>query len=405
MSLLKSIQSRIINTPLLVHEPRIYEIIHFLSDRISISSSDFTTPFLLPDTPTTPSANSQLSAYPDNVSVVPIHGTLVHRGNLSTMSGGLLSYTRIEAMLASALDDPDTNTIVLDIDSPGGEVSGAFDLADYIYNSRSIKPIYALINDTGCSAAYLLASSASRIYGTRTMNVGSIGVRMVLEDRSEANAKSGIKYTTITAGDHKADYSPNHPISESALKRAQASVNTVYDLFIATVARNLSVDESLPRSTQALVYQGQDAIDIGLVHELVHKNTFMASLSPTSTITLIGETNMANENNKTEIATNHTHAHAPVLDPTPVLTTDQIQAAVSAETSRCLEIVEACTLGNCLHMAYDLISDKSSPDLARKMILSMRSAVTDATHIHSNSAPNSTPISDNALIDAAKALS
>jgi len=71
------------------------------------------------------------------------------------------------------LADPRVRGIVLDIDSPGGEAAGLFDLADRIAAARAIKPIWAVANDAAFSAAYALAASASCVTLTRTAGVGS----------------------------------------------------------------------------------------------------------------------------------------------------------------------------------------------------------------------------------------
>ena len=65
--------------------------------------------------------------------------------------------------------------VLLDIDSPGGQAAGAFDCAEMIYRLRQQKPVWALCNDTACSAAMLLASACSRRLVTQTSRIGSIG--------------------------------------------------------------------------------------------------------------------------------------------------------------------------------------------------------------------------------------
>ncbi|TOL42864.1 serine peptidase, partial [Vibrio parahaemolyticus] len=69
--------------------------------------------------------------------------------------------------------------ICLDIDSPGGEVAGCFDLVDLIYELRGKKPIYAILSENAYSAAYAIASAADKIYVPRTGGVGSVGVIVI----------------------------------------------------------------------------------------------------------------------------------------------------------------------------------------------------------------------------------
>ena len=61
------------------------------------------------------------------------------------------------------VDDPGVGSIVLDIDSPGGDVDGVDELASEIYAARKQKKITAVSNCLCASAAYYLVSQASEI--------------------------------------------------------------------------------------------------------------------------------------------------------------------------------------------------------------------------------------------------
>ncbi len=142
------------------------------------------------------------------VAIIPIHGLLTKRRELFSSIFGTTSYEEIFEAISSALTDEKVEKILLDIDSPGGEVGGLFDLVDFIYNARIQKPIYAFANDHAFSAAYAIASTASKIFVNRVSGVGSIGVIATHVDVSEADKKEGIRYTTIFAGEKKNDLSP-----------------------------------------------------------------------------------------------------------------------------------------------------------------------------------------------------
>jgi ClpP class serine protease len=128
----------------------------------------------------------------DGVAVVPIHGLLMKSAGFFSSFLGAASYELIEKAINVALEDSEVKSILLDIDSPGGEVSGLFDLVDFIYESRELKPIYAIANDHAFSAAYAIASATSKIFVNRTSGVGSIGVIATHVDISEMNKKEGI---------------------------------------------------------------------------------------------------------------------------------------------------------------------------------------------------------------------
>ena len=108
------------------------------------------------------------------VGVIPIHGTISHRiGTMAEASGGV-SVERIGADLRAMLADDSIGTILLDIDSPGGEAGGVFELGARIREATSRKPVWAHAGDSAFSAAYALASPAQRVALAQTGGVGSI---------------------------------------------------------------------------------------------------------------------------------------------------------------------------------------------------------------------------------------
>ena len=204
---------------------------------------------------------------------IPIRGILSKENNFFSAVLGNTSYRQIQNSLTKALADREVENITLDIDSFGGDVSGLFDLVDFIYESREIKPIYAIANDNAFSGAYAIASAASKIFVNRTSGVGSIGVIATHVDVSEMDKKEGVKYTSIFAGAHKNDGSPHTPLSEDATKSLQKEVDRLYDIFVETVSRNRKILKEDIVNTQAKVYYGQDAISMKLVDEILNKNS------------------------------------------------------------------------------------------------------------------------------------
>jgi len=188
-------------------------------------------------------------------------------GSLRPWSG-MTGYDGIRQNLFAALDDPKVEAIVLDIDSPGGEVSGCFDLVDTIYALRGTKPIWAILNESAYSAAYAIASAADRIIVPRTGGVGSIGVIAAHVDLSQALSTAGVKVTFITYGDFKADGHSELPLSEEALARFQSDITTMGELFTETVARNRNISAATVRGTQAATFMGEKGVALGLADEV-----------------------------------------------------------------------------------------------------------------------------------------
>ena len=165
-----------------------------------------------------------------------MHGTLVKRTAGLDAASGLTSYADIGVMLESALADPQVAGILLDIDSPGGEASGSFELARRVREAAAVKPIWAIANDSAFSAAYAIASAADRVIISETGGVGSIGVIALHIDQSVKDAHDGYRYTAVTAGSHKNDFSPHEPLSDAAKAELQAEVDRLYGLFVDHVA-------------------------------------------------------------------------------------------------------------------------------------------------------------------------
>ncbi|MDR5757014.1 S49 family peptidase [Caballeronia sp. LZ035] len=202
------------------------------------------------------------------VAVIEVQGTLVQKLGSLTPYSGMTGYDGLRQNLLMALDDPDVDAIAFDIDSPGGEVAGCFDLVDLIHSARGVKPMWSVLNESAYSAAYALASAADRIIVPRTGGVGSIGVICAHVDLSEALTKAGAKVTFITYGDYKADGHSEIPLSDDAHARFQADINTMGELFVETVARNRNISAATVRGTKAGTFMGAAGVALGLADEV-----------------------------------------------------------------------------------------------------------------------------------------
>lgn len=213
---------------------------------------------------------SQPFAIIDGIAVIEIAGTLVHRGAWIGQSSGLTSYEGIAAQLQAALADLAVQGIALDIDSFGGEVAGAFDLADRIRAARAQKPIHAFVTEHALSAGYVLASQADRIILPRTGAVGSIGVVALHTDMSGALDQKGIAVTLVHVGSHKIDANPYQPLPEAIHNRMQRELEVVRFLFAETVAagRGDRLSQAAALASEAAVFRGADAIAAGLADEI-----------------------------------------------------------------------------------------------------------------------------------------
>lgn len=215
----------------------------------------------------------------NGAAVIHVYGFLSYRMDIWSWLLGGTSYEDIRFQFQSALADPSVKTIVLDINSAGGEAAGLFDLVDEIYQARGQKPIYAVFNEDGYSAAFALASAADKRYVSRTGSAGSVGVVAMHIDQSGWDQKLGLVYTPVFAGAHKVDYSSHAPLSPEALAALQEDINAAYDIFVNTVARNLNMTPAAVRASEAGIFQGKKAVDIGFADSVMSWNQFMTKLS------------------------------------------------------------------------------------------------------------------------------
>jgi signal peptide peptidase SppA len=182
----------------------------------------------------------------DNVAVVPVYGVLAHRAySVQNTSKPLTSTEALSHAFRSAAATPGVDTIVMDVDSPGGSVFGVQELAETL---KAIKDggtrVVAVANNTAASGGYWIASQAHELIVTPSGVVGAIGVIVPHTDASAAYEKAGIKRQFITYGRFKAEGNETEPLSEETRAHIQAMVNNYGAEFTRAVARgrNTSVD-------------------------------------------------------------------------------------------------------------------------------------------------------------------
>ncbi len=214
------------------------------------------------------------------IAIVPVLGPLVARGDWLTALLGASTYGAVAEMVAAVAEDPAVRGILFEMDSPGGEVGGLFDLVDTIgvIKTRSGKPLWAVASEAALSAAYAIASAADRLYVTRTGEVGSIGVVAVHLDGSGADAMAGLKWTLIGAGARKTDGNPHEPLSPRATADIQTDVDHLYDQLVNLVAGNRALDAAAVRTTEAATYRGGSAVGAGLADRVGTMSQALADL-------------------------------------------------------------------------------------------------------------------------------
>lgn len=201
------------------------------------------------------------------VAVLPLFGTIFPRANLMTETSGATSAESFGRMFHAAMSDTNVGAVVLDVNSPGGAVSGIDELSSEIAKARGSKPIIAVANHLAASAAYWIATAADEIVMTPSAEVGSIGVFAAHEDVSKAMETQGVKTTLVSAGKYKVEGSPYEPLSDESRSAIQARVDEFYSMFVARVAKNRGVSQNAVRSGygEGRVVGATDALSLGMV--------------------------------------------------------------------------------------------------------------------------------------------
>lgn len=269
---LARIASLICNTPLLVLPETAETVYAVLAERMAGGDIDLNRHVGKPAGPRRDDGSVEYMYRLDaesGIALLPVMGELVNRGSWLDAMSGLTSYERLDAQLNAAINDPRVKGLVLDMNSPGGQASGAMETADLVRSLSKRKPIVAFVNGQAASAAYAIAAGASRIVVTPSAMVGSIGVVFMHMDRSAAVEKTGIKPTLLHAGAYKVDGHPFAALPDDARARIQASIDGVYDLFVGSVAKHRKgLDAAAVRATEAGIFMGQAAVDAKLADEV-----------------------------------------------------------------------------------------------------------------------------------------
>jgi signal peptide peptidase SppA len=203
------------------------------------------------------------------VAVLPIRGVLTQHPSLLSMLFGT-SYDEIGTAFRTLVADPSVGQIVLDMDSPGGMVSGCPELAAEILAARSVKPVLAIANGMMASAAYWIAAGAQEIIALPSAEIGSIGAMMAHVDFSKALAMQGEIVTILKSAPYKDEGTPVRPLTDDDREAIQRRVDQAGDMFVRAVAkaRRKSPAAVAAGFGQGRVLSASDALAAGVVDRI-----------------------------------------------------------------------------------------------------------------------------------------
>lgn len=213
------------------------------------------------------------------IAVIDVIGPIFTRADLFSEISGATSIDALERRLDDALYDDSIKAIILRIDSPGGEVTGTHEFANYIDEACEIKSIVAYVPGMACSAAYWIASATSHIYVDKTATIGSIGVVAAWTDDSKARTAAGLTdYEVVSSQSPNKRLDPTKDLGRAEL---QKQIDGLADIFIDDVAnfRNVSRDTVLSDFGQGGTFLAASAITIGMVDEISSLRDVISELS------------------------------------------------------------------------------------------------------------------------------
>ena len=203
-----------------------------------------------------------------NTAKVSVSGPITRdSGRPSPLSrpGGPTADDVVEQIEAADEDD-DVEALLVELNTPGGEVLPSDDIrrAAAAFDG----PTVAYATDLCASGGYWIASGCDELWARDASLVGSIGVVGSRPNAADLADKLGISYEQFTAGEYKDAGVPLREIEDHEREYLQGIIDGYYEQFVDTVSEGRDMDPEAVRETEARVYLGTDALDIGLVDEL-----------------------------------------------------------------------------------------------------------------------------------------
>ena len=213
-----------------------------------------------------------------SLAILPMHGIALYDLEFFPYC---FSTRRLAQTLAELSSDKAIGTILLDMNTPGGHVTGTQEAADAVFSARSKKPVVGLINPLCASAGYWIGSQCSKLIAVPSADTGSIGVFMQHVDISGMLEKAGVRPTFIFAGENKVEGNSYQPLSAKAKNFYQGEVDQTYSDFLAAVARGRGALPSIVRAQWGggRTLGAKDAFRLGMVDQIAAPDQALRSLS------------------------------------------------------------------------------------------------------------------------------
>ncbi|GBR19204.1 signal peptide peptidase sppA [Komagataeibacter nataicola NRIC 0616] len=177
-------------------------------------------------------------------------------------------HENVEA-LKKAADDASVKGLVLEVNSPGGAVTGGEVLHDAVAAFARRKPVVVSMGSVAASAGYMVSVPASRIFANRSTLTGSIGVLLESPDVSGLLERVGVHVDQLVSGPMKGQPSAVQPLSPQGREMLQGVIADLYGFFVTVVAQDRHMPpERVRELADGRPYTGQQALGLGLVDQI-----------------------------------------------------------------------------------------------------------------------------------------
>ncbi len=213
--------------------------------------------------------DSELTQIREGVAVVEVIGPIFHYENIVTWITGFPSAEGLMQEIQAADSNPEVESIVLQIDSPGGQVGGISELSEFI-QSGTQKPVVAYVGDMAASAAYWIASAAGEIVAANTAELGSIGVVFSMRRRQD----NGLEIVSAVSPKKRPD-----PETDEGRRVIQERADAIAEVFVQAVMENRTLTREQATALQGNMAIATSAVDLGLADRIGSLEGLIAELT------------------------------------------------------------------------------------------------------------------------------
>ena len=195
------------------------------------------------------------------------------RGLISSSLPGNVSDSMVDDMRAAlqqARDDSRVKAIVLEIDSPGGEVTASDAIYSALVKARERKPVVVYMDSLAASGGYYVSCGGKFLMANETTITGSIGVIIQTLNYEQLFNKVGLASVIFKSGKFKDMLNGARPITSEERELVQNFIMKTYDKFLGIVAKERNLPADLLRNTIAdgRILSGKEAFEHKLIDGL-----------------------------------------------------------------------------------------------------------------------------------------